>query len=195
MKKTGLYFGSFNPIHMGHLMIAEYLLEHSDLDDLWFVISPSNPLKKKEHLLDERQRYYMVNIAIEDDARFKACDIEFKLPYPSYTCVTLAKLTETYPDRAFVVIMGEDNIENIERWRNYEYILENFQIYVYPRPGHGGSKYLSHPHVTKVEAPLIEVSSTMIRDSIKNKKRVSYFLPSKVEQYIQDMGVYNFLKK
>lgn len=194
MKKTGLFFGSFNPIHMGHLMIAEYILEHSDLDDLWFVISPSNPLKKKESLLNEKQRYYMVNIAIEDDSRFKATDIEFKLPYPSYTCVTLATLTEKYPDSTFVVIMGEDNIENIERWKNYEYILENFEIYVYPRPGHGGSKYLAHPHVTKVAAPMIEISATMIRDAIKNKKRVSYFLPPKVEQYIETMGVYNFSK-
>ena len=138
MKKRniGLYFGSFNPIHIGHLIIAEYMIENSDLDEIWFVVSPSNPLKKKESLLDERQRLYMVNIAIEDDARFRSSDIEFKLPYPSYTCVTLAHLTERYPEKNFSLIMGEDNLENIEKWKNYEFILNNFHIYTYPRAGY-----------------------------------------------------------
>ena len=192
MKKRniGLYFGSFNPIHIGHLIIAEYMIENSDLDGIWFVVSPSNPLKKKESLLDERQRLYMVNIAIEDDARFRSSDIEFKLPYPSYTCVTLAHLTERYPEKNFSLIMGEDNLENIEKWKNYEFILANFHIYTYPRAGYNCEKYKNHPSVTFVDAPIIGISATMVRQSIKAQKKVLYLLPSKVEQLIDEMGFY-----
>lgn len=192
MKKRniGLYFGSFNPIHIGHLIIAEYMIENSDLDEIWFVVSPSNPLKKKESLLDERQRLYMVNIAIEDDARFRSSDIEFKLPYPSYTCVTLAHLTERYPEKNFSLIMGEDNLENIEKWKNYEFILANFHIYTYPRADYNCEKYKNHPSVTFVDAPIIGISATMIRQSIKAQKKVLYLLPSKVEQLIDEMGFY-----
>ena len=132
----------------------------------------------------------MTQVAIEDDPRFKACDIEFKLPYPSYTAVTLAKLTELYPDREFRVIMGEDNLENLYKWKNYEYILENFKLYVYPRIKHTGGDLWAHPHVLRVEAPIIEVSATMIREAIKTGKNVTYLLPSKVKQYIEQMGVY-----
>ncbi len=190
MKKTALYFGSFNPIHIGHLIIAEYVVENSDVDDLWFVISPSNPLKKKETLLNSAQRYYMAQIAIEDDPRFKVCDIEFKLPIPSYTAVTLAKLTELYPDHQFVILMGEDNLQNLHKWRNYEYILEHFEIMVYPRPGSQGGDLKNHPHVTSINAPMMEISATQIRDAIKEGKKIHYLLPEKVQQYIDDMGVY-----
>lgn len=190
MKKTALYFGSFNPIHNGHLIIAEYIVENSEVDDLWFVISPSNPLKKKETLLNSAQRYYMTQIAIEDDPRFKASDIEFKLPFPSYTAVTLAKLTELYPDIQFVIVMGEDNLQNLYKWRNYEYILENFEIMVYPRPGCQGGDLKNHPNVKYINAPMMEISATQIRQAIKEGKKTHYLLPEKVQQYIEDMGVY-----
>ena len=190
MHKTGLYFGSFNPIHIGHLVIAEYMLEHSDLQEIWFVVSPCNPLKKKSSLLDDRQRLYMVNLAIEDDDRFRASDVEFGLPQPSYTCHTLVHLQEKFPQREFALIMGEDNLQTFEKWLNYDWILDNYHLYVYPRPGYDAAERKSHPHVTFVDAPQIELSSTMIRDNIKLRKSVRYMLPPKVFQYIDEMGFY-----
>ncbi len=190
MYKTGLYFGSFNPIHIGHLVIAEYLLEHSDLQELWFVVSPRNPLKEKSSLLDDRQRLHMVNLAIGDDARFKASDVEFYLSQPSYTCHTLVHLQEKFPKREFALIMGEDNLQTFDRWLNYEWILEHFPIYVYPRIGYDGGERKSHPHVTFIDAPRIELSSTLIRDSIRDGKEVRYMLPPKVYDYIDEMGFY-----
>lgn len=191
-RKTGLYFGTFNPIHVGHLIIAEYMVEYTDLDEVWFVITPSNPLKKKSTLLDEHHRLYMVNLAIEDDPRFRSCDIEFKLPYPSYTATTLSYLQEAYPDKEFVLLMGEDNLEHIEKWRNWEAILEHYKLLVYPRIGHDGGKYKSHPSVVMVNAPRIEISATLIRDSIKAKRNLKYLLLPKIEKYIDEM---NFYKK
>ena len=190
MHKTGLYFGSFNPIHIGHLVIAEYMLEHSDLQEIWFVVSPCNPLKKKSSLLDDRQRLYMVNLAIEDDDRFRASDVEFGLPQPSYTCHTLVLLQEKFPQREFALIMGEDNLQTFEKWLNYDWILDNYHLYVYPRPGYDAAERKSHPHVTFVDAPQMELSSTMIRDNIKLRKSVRYMLPPKVFQYIDEMGFY-----
>lgn len=190
MPKIGLFFGSFNPIHIGHLMLAEYIVENTDLKEIWFVVSPNNPLKKKSTLLSEHQRLYMVNLAIEDDARFRSCDIEFKLPYPSYTCHTLVYLQEKFPDKDFALIMGEDNLESIEKWKNYEFILENYSIYTYPRLGYDGGKYKQHPSVVFVNAPQIEVSATMIRDSLAQGKSVKYFLHHKVEQFIDEMQLY-----
>ena len=190
MKKTGLYFGSFNPIHVGHLIIAEYLVEHSDLQELWFVVSPQNPLKKKASLLDDLERLHIVNLAIEDDLRFKACDVEFSLPKPSYTSYTLQVLREQHPNREFCLIMGEDNLQTFDRWLNYEWILEHFSIYVYPRIGYDGGERKSHPRVTFIDAPRIELSSTLIRDSIRNGKEVRYMLPPGVYDYIDEMGFY-----
>ena len=165
-------------------------MENSDLKELWFVITPSNPLKKKSSLLEEHHRYYMVNLAIEDDDRFKASNVEFNLPYPSYTAYTLTCLQEKYPQKEFVLIMGEDNLENIEKWKNWEFILENFQIYVYPRIGYNAGKYKNHSSVKYVNAPHIEISATMIRESIKSGKKMKYMLPPKVEQYLDEMGFY-----
>lgn len=190
MKKTGLYFGSFNPIHIGHLVIAEFLVENSDLDEIWFVVSPQNPLKKKRTLLDDRQRLHLVNIAIDDDLRFKACDVEFSLPKPSYTSYTLQVLRERYPQRQFSLIMGEDNLQTFDKWFNYEHIIENYHIYVYPRPGYNGGRFAEHRNVTMVEAPLMEISSTMIRESIKSGKSVKYMLPDKVYRHIDEAGFY-----
>lgn len=190
MQKIGLFFGSFNPIHIGHLIMAEYFIENTDLHEIWFVVSPNNPLKKKETLLNASQRLYMVNLAIEDDARFRSSDIEFKLSYPSYTCHTLAHLQDRYPNKTFVLIMGEDNLESIEKWKNYQYILDNYSIYTYPRKGYDGGEKKKLPCVTFVPAPIIEISATMIRESIAQKKSVKYLLPAKVEQFIDEMQLY-----
>ncbi|MBO4489619.1 MAG: nicotinate-nucleotide adenylyltransferase [Bacteroidales bacterium] len=191
-KKTGLYFGSFNPIHIGHLIVAEYLLEHSDLQELWFVVSPANPLKKRNSLLDDRQRWYMVNLAIGDDLRFRVSDVEFGLPQPSYTCHTLVHLREKYPDRDFALIMGADNLETFHKWLNYEWILENFALYVYPRPGYSSENPYPEARITMVDAPQIELSSTVIRENIRQNIPVRYMLPEKVFEYIDEMGFYKY---
>jgi nicotinate-nucleotide adenylyltransferase len=191
--KIGLYFGSFNPIHNGHLMIAGYMVEYSDLKEIWFVISPQNPLKEKSSLLTDYHRLALVNVAIENDARFKSCDIEFKLPQPSYTINTLTYLQEKYPQKEFALIMGADNLENLDKWKNYEQILQHYSIYVYPRPGASGGSFKDHPNVNWVKAPNLEISSSFIRLAIKEKKNVNYFLPDKVYQYIQEMHFYEKL--
>ena len=191
MSKIGLFFGSFNPIHIGHLIMAEYFVENTDLKEIWFVVSPNSPMKKKDSLLSEHQRLYMVNLAVEDDARFRSCDIEFHLSKPSYTCHTLVHLHEKYPDKEFVLIMGEDNLETIEKWKNYDFILEKFSIYVYPRIGSNGGKYKIHPSVTFVDAPYIGISATMIRNMLAEGKTAHYFMHPKVAQFIDEMRFYS----
>jgi nicotinate-nucleotide adenylyltransferase len=188
--KTGLLFGSFNPIHIGHLALANYFSEFTDLEQIWFVVTPHNPLKPKSTLLNDHKRLELVQIAIDDFPKFKASKIEFDLPQPNYTIHTLAHLKEKYPEHSFVLIMGEDNLEGLEKWKNYEVILDQYEIYVYPRPGASTQKHKDHPHVKMVDAPLIEISSTFIRDSIKNKKDVRFFLPEKVWKYIDDYHLY-----
>jgi len=186
----GLYFGSFNPIHTGHLAIANYMVEWTEIDSLWFVVSPHNPLKKKSTLLADHHRLDMVHIGIEDDLRFQACDIELHLPKPSYTIDTLTYLSEKYPKHSFYLIMGSDNIESLYKWKNYEQILEHYNILVYPRPGFKGSKYLNLPNVNLVNAPLMEISSSFIRQSVVEKKSVKFFIPEKVMKYMYDMNFY-----
>ncbi|MBQ4355885.1 MAG: nicotinate-nucleotide adenylyltransferase [Bacteroidales bacterium] len=193
MPKVGLFFGSFNPIHIGHLIMAEYFVENTDLAEVWFVVSPNNPLKQKSSLLSAAQRLYMVNLAVEDDARFRSSDIEFHLPLPSYTCHTLVHLQEKYPQKEFVLIMGEDNLESIEKWKNYQYILDNYNIYVYPRPGSDGGKWKDAPKVRMVPAPQIGISATMIREAIAAGRSVRYFLHPKVAECIDEMGFYKKL--
>ena len=188
--KTGLYFGSFNPIHCGHLMIASYILEFSDLKKIWFVISPQNPLKEKSSLLTDYHRLALVNVAIADDPRFKSCDIEFKLPQPSYTINTLTFLKGKYPQKEFSLIMGADNLENLHKWKDYKQILYSNSINVYPRPGSDGGDFKNHEHVHWVNAPLLEISSSFIRTALKEKKNMSYFLTEKVYQYVQEMHFY-----
>jgi len=188
--KIGLYFGSFNPIHIGHLMIASYMIEFSDMKEVWFVVSPQNPLKEKSSLLGDYHRLAMVNVAVENDSRLKSCNIEFKLPQPSYTIDTLTYLKEKYPQKEFCLIMGSDNLENIYKWKNYEQIFEQYFIYAYPRPGFDGGRFKEHSKVNIVQAPLLEISSTFIRSAIKAKKNVSYFLPENVYQYLQEMHFY-----
>ena len=191
----GLFFGSFNPIHVGHMVLANYMASFTDLEQVWLVVSPHNPLKEKASLLNQNQRLHMVNLAIGDSDRLKSSNIEFSLPQPSYTVNTLAHLKEKYPKHTFSLIMGEDNLESFTKWKNYEEILKNHKLYVYPRPNCNSEIPISigiksHPHVIMTEAPLMEISSTMIRKAIKDKKDVSFFVPPAVWQYLDEMSFY-----
>lgn len=192
MKKVGLFFGSFNPIHVGHLVIAEYMAEFTQLEQIWFVVSPRNPLKKKETLLNENQRIRMVRLAIEYDARFKASSIEFDLPKPSYTINTLSYLNEKYPKIEFSLILGLDNLATLHKWKNYEVLLKNYRIYVYPRIYSNAepASLLSHPSVTLTEAPIVELSSSFIRDAISRGKTIKHMVPPEVGEYISEMHFY-----
>lgn len=190
MKRIALFFGSFNPIHVGHLIIANTMQQQEGIDEVWFVVSPQNPLKERATLLADHHRMQMVRRAIEDNYRLRACDIEMHLPVPSYTVVTLAALAEKYPDREFCLIMGSDNLANLHRWRNYEYILENYKIYVYPRPGSERCASREHPNVTMVDVPMIDISSSYIREQIAARKDVRYLLTEPVYKYLTEMHFY-----
>jgi len=190
MKKTGLFFGSFNPIHIGHLALANYMLSFTDLDEIWFVISPHNPLKEKQSLLAQNHRLYMVKLATESHAKFKASDIEFKLSQPSYTINTLTHLKEKYPKKNFSLIMGMDNLQNFHKWKNYEQILDKHNIYVYPRHQSHAGNFINHPNIIITEAPIMEISSSFIRKAISEKKDVSCFMPEKVAAYVSEMSFY-----
>ena len=190
MKKTGLLFGSFNPIHIGHLMIAGYMYEFSDLDELWFVVSPHNPLKEQKTLLADHHRLEMVNLAIENDSRFRSCNIEFKLPKPSYTIRTLTYLSDKYPEREFVIVSGTDIFPTFHKWKNWEQLLEFYTFYVYPRPGSQDHELTKHPSVTVYNAPMVEISASFIREAIRDGKNMSYFLPEQTFRYIQEMHFY-----
>src|SRR5690606_35286501 len=174
VKKTGLYFGTFNPIHVGHLIIANHLVEFSDLDEIWFVVTPHNPLKKKKTLLEDHHRLAMVRIAVEDYPKLRASNVEFDLPQPNYTVNTLAYLEEKYPEKNFCLIMGEDNLKGFQKWKNYDVILDRYSIYVYPRISEGTveSQFDNYKKIKKVDAPIIELSSTFIRKEIKSGKNI-----------------------
>ena len=192
--KIGLYFGTYNPIHIGHLIIANHMAEFADLDQVWMVVTPHNPLKKKATLLDDHHRLQMVYLATEDFPKIKPSDIEFKLSQPNYTVNTLAHLHDKYPNYEFSPIMGEDNLKTLHKWKNYEVLLDNHDIYVYPRiseePENVALK--SHPRIHIIDAPVVEISSTFIRNNIKNGKNIQPLLPSKVWEYIDHN---NFYKK
>ncbi|MCX6246123.1 MAG: nicotinate (nicotinamide) nucleotide adenylyltransferase [Bacteroidetes bacterium] len=188
--KTGLFFGSFNPIHQGHLMIANYMVEYTDISQVWFIVSPHNPLKEKATLLADHHRLAMANIAVEDDPRFRASNIEFHLPQPSYTIDTLTYLSEKYQEKEFVLICGSDTLPTFAKWKNYEMLLNHYQLYIYPRPGTPPSEFDSHPHVHFTEAPLIEISSSFIRNGIREGKNMRQFLPEKVWKYLTEMHFY-----
>ncbi|WP_428230992.1 nicotinate (nicotinamide) nucleotide adenylyltransferase [Flavobacterium sp.] len=192
--KIGLYFGTYNPIHVGHLIIANHMAEFADLDQIWMVVTPHNPLKKKSTLLDDHQRLQMVYLATEDYAKIKPSDIEFKLPQPNYTVNTLIHLHEKYPTHDFSLIMGEDNLKTFHKWKNYEVILDHYDIYVYPRISEEAENFelKSHPKVHIIDAPIVEISSTFIRNSIKEGKNIQPLLPPKVWEYIDHN---NFYKK
>ena len=187
--KTGLFFGSFNPVHMGHLMIANYMIEYTDLQQLWFVVSPQNPLKKKHTLLNDYERLIMLEYAIEGEKRFEACDAEFRMPKPSYTIDTLTYLKELHPSREFVLIMGSDGLLTFNKWKNHKIIQEMYVRYVYPRPGYKPDP-ADHPNMVLVDAPQIEISSTFIREAIRKNHNIQYFLPPKVYRHILKMHFY-----
>ena len=188
--KTGLFFGSFNPIHIGHLAVANYLSEFSDLDEIWLVISPQNPLKNSEDLLPEGHRYHMAKLALGEDLRIRPSDIEFSLPKPSYTVDTLAYLTEKYPDNQFAVILGSDNLVYLQKWKNYKELTEEYELYIYPRPDVDPTDFKDQYNIKIVDAPRLEISSSFIRNSIKEGKDIKYFLPPKVYEYITKMNFY-----
>ncbi len=190
--KIGLYFGTFNPIHVGHLIIANHLVENSDLDQIWFVVTPLSPFKKKSNLLANHHRLEMVYMATENYDKLKPSDIEFGLPEPNYTVYTLANLEEKYPNYDFSLLMGEDNLKSFHKWKNYEAILENYNLYVYPRISEGiiEHQFKNHPKIHKVNAPIIEISSTMIRKSIQEQKNITPLLDAKVLKFIDEMNFY-----
>lgn len=190
--KVGLFFGTFNPIHIGHLIIANYMAEFSDLDEVWFVITPMSPFKKKLTLLDNHHRLAIANVAVENFPKLKTSDIEFKLPQPNYTIKTLVNLVEKYPQHQFCLIMGEDNLKGFQKWKNHETIIQNYELYVYPRISEGKAEnhFLSHPKIHSVNAPIVQVSSTFIRKAISEKKDISAMLPPDVWKYIDEMNFY-----
>lgn len=191
-----MFFGSFNPVHIGHMAIANYIAEYSSLKEVWFVVSPHNPLKAKETLLKDRDRLYMTELAIGDDTRFRVSDVEFTLPQPSYTVDTLAWLTERYPERRFTLIMGEDNLTTLHKWKNAEVLVKQYPIIVYPRlyPGSRSGKrlqeVLSMASVNEINAPVMEISGTFIRNAIKEGKDVSWFVPAPTWRYMREMHFY-----
>jgi len=195
-KKIGLYFGTFNPVHIGHLIIANYLANYTDLEEVWFVVSPHNPLKDKSNLLEDHHRLMMVQLAVEDNPKLRVSSVEFDLPKPSYTTVTLQYLKEKYPNYTFSLIMGEDNLRTLPKWKNYEYLLENYTIYIYPRIKTKEEKnekpidFENHRNLIFCDAPVMNLSSTHIRKSIKEKKDVRYLLYDPVYNYIDEMNFY-----
>lgn len=188
--KTGLFFGSFNPIHTGHLIIAGYMAGFTGLKEVWLVVSPHNPLKNRSGLGNMYDRLEMAKLAVENSEQLKVSDIEFGLPQPSYTIDTLTHLQEKYPGKEFVLIMGADNLASFKKWKNYEVLLKNYQIYVYPRPGIDLGEWRDHPAVIITETPQMDISSTFIRKAIKEGKNVRYFIPDKVLDFIESKNMY-----
>lgn len=190
--KIGLYFGTFNPIHIGHLTIANHLVENSELDQVWFVVTPQSPFKKKSSLLDDHQRLEMVYLATKDYNKLRPSDIEFGLKQPNYTIDTLTYLIEKFPQHEFSLIMGEDNLKSFHKWKNYEQILANHDILVYPRLSDGKieTQFNQHPKIFNISAPIMELSSTFIRNEIKSGRNIKPMLPDKVWHYIDEMNFY-----
>jgi nicotinate-nucleotide adenylyltransferase len=190
MKKVGLFFGSFNPIHIGHMIIASHVADHTDLKEVWFVVSPHNPFKTKSSLLADHHRLALVRRAIENDSRFKASDIEFHLDQPSYTSITLAHLKEKHPNLEFSLIMGGDNLASLPKWKNHESILSNYQIVLYSRPDFDTSEMLNKGRITVVDAPQMHISSSHIRHEVMEGKTVKYLMPLEAWQYLDEMNFY-----
>lgn len=186
--KIGLFFGSFNPIHIGHLIIANTLYDRTDLDEVWFVVSPQNPHKIRQSLIHEFDRLKMVELAIADHYHFRASDVEFQMPKPSYTIDTLTYLSDQYPKNEFSLFLGSDNLGQLTKWKNYQKILELYKIFVYPRPG--DFQLIEHPAIQLIEAPLLDISATFIRKSIRENLSVKYLLPQEVEEYIHSKKLF-----
>ena len=191
--KVGLFFGSFNPVHVGHMIIANYMAQHTDLDQIWMVVSPQNPLKNRRTLAKDYDRLYLIDQAIDDNPLLRSSNIEFSLPKPSYTIDTLTYLKEKYPDKQFVLIMGGDNLGSFHKWKNYETILNNHEIYVYKRPTYELGELESHESISLFDTPMMEISSSYIRNEIKEGRSIRYLVPEKVEDHILEAGVYRFL--
>jgi len=187
--KIGLYFGSFNPMHIGHKVIASYMTEFSNLDKVIFVVSPQNPLKNKPSLLDEYHRLMIIRMEVEDNPKLEVSDIEFNMPQPSYTIDTLVRLKEKHPENDYAVIMGADNLQNFHKWKNYNEILENYSVYVYPRIGFEINHEHENIHVLE-DVPQMDISASFIRKSINEKRDVSYLIPEKAWKYIDEMNFY-----
>jgi nicotinate-nucleotide adenylyltransferase len=188
--KIGLLFGSFNPIHVGHLIIANYMANYTELDKVWLVVSPQNPLKKYGDLINTYDRLEMAKLATDNSKNISVSDVELRLPQPSYTIDTLAHLKERYPEHDFAIIMGSDNLGTLNKWKNYKLILRDYKIYVYPRPGYENAELASHPSVTITMTPLMELSASFIRKSLSEKKSVRYFVPDAVLDFIESKNLY-----
>ena len=188
--KIGLFFGSFNPVHVGHMIIANHIVANTDLKRVWMVVSPQNPLKPKYTLAKDQDRLHLVRLAIGDNPNLEASDIEFKLPQPSYTVDTLAYLKEKYPKKEFALIMGGDNVATLKKWKNYETILENYDIYVYKRPNYELGEFEQHPHIHIIEAPMLEISATHIRSNIHQNKSIQYLVTEPVFRYLEGSSMY-----
>jgi len=193
-KHIGLFFGSFNPVHIGHLIIANHMANETDLDQVWMVVSPQNPFKDKKSLAKDRDRYNLVHLAIGDNPKLSVSDIEFSMPKPSYTIDTLTYLKEKYPNKIFYLIMGGDNVPTLPKWKNSELLIENYKIYVYKRPGYDLGPLASHPNITSVEAPLLDISSTHIRQLIKERKSIQYLMPDAARLEIERSSIYSGLQ-
>lgn len=199
-KRIGLFFGSFNPIHIGHLLIANHMVENTNLEEIWFVVSPHNPHKKKASLLEDYHRLAIVKEAIDDNPKFKASDIEFTLPKPSYTVETLVHLKEKHPTYQFSILMGEDNLRSFHKWKNYEVILENNPIFIYPRvltiqelesnKPIEKNELLNHSNITLTDAPVMKISSSFIRNLIKEGKSIKYLMTEPARKYVEEMNFY-----
>jgi nicotinate-nucleotide adenylyltransferase len=187
--KIGLYFGSFNPVHIGHLIIANHVVNETDLKQVWFVVSPQNPFKQSSSLLNEYQRLHLLKSAIDGENNLRASSVEFNLPKPSYTVDSLAYLTEKYPEHEFSILMGSDGFQNLNKWKNYEVIVNNHKIFIYKRPGFEISDtYGAIVHI--LDAPLLEISSTRIRELIKDRKSIRFLVPDIVKEEIEIGGYY-----
>lgn len=187
--KIGLYFGSFNPIHIGHLIVASYVANHTDTQQVWFVVSPQNPLKPSSVLLNEYHRLHLVHLAVEEDLRLKASDVEFKLPRPSYTIDTLTYLQEKYPQHEFSIVMGSDSFQNLPRWKHFELLVKNYSFIIYKRPGFEVTETWNAKHIL-LNAPLLQLSATEIRENIRTNKTIRYLVPEKVREEIERNSYY-----
>ena len=190
MPKVGLFFGSFNPVHVGHMIIANFMATQTGLEEVWMVVSPHNPLKPKKTLARDHDRLHLVRLAIGDNPRLKASDVEFGLPQPSHTVDTLSYLKEKYPSRQFALIMGGDNLATLHKWKNYELLLRDHEIFVYQRPSHDLGELQQHPSIKIVEAPLMQISASYIRNCLKAGQSVQYLVPDAVYRYLEEVAIY-----
>lgn len=193
--KVGLFFGSFNPVHVGHMIIANFMAQNTDLNQVWMVVSPQNPLKKKQTLAKDRDRLHLVNLAIGDNLLLRSSDVEFSMPKPSYTIDTLAYLGEKYPDYEFVLIMGGDNLRTIHKWKNYEKLISDYEIYIYKRPKYSTKTWEDHTTIKIYEAPLLDISASYIRDQVSRGHSIQYLVPQEVYEYLDETRLYEKLLK